>query len=84
MGLQFTLQSLDPSGAEPITVLSHLRRPQPGGQGFISPRNRKAQLYLWALGSLFITSYDLQGYWWRYSNMSPRGPLVKFKVKVTL
>jgi hypothetical protein len=29
---------------------------------FISPRNRVAQLYPWALGSLFVASYDLQGY----------------------
>jgi hypothetical protein len=29
---------------------------------FISPRNRVAQLYLQALDSLFIASYDSQGY----------------------
>jgi hypothetical protein len=29
---------------------------------FISPRNRVAQLYPHALGSLFVTSYDSQGY----------------------
>jgi hypothetical protein len=29
---------------------------------FISPRNRVAQLYPQALGSLFIASYDPQGY----------------------
>jgi hypothetical protein len=29
---------------------------------FISPRNRVAQLYPRALGSLFIASYDSQGY----------------------
>jgi hypothetical protein len=29
---------------------------------FISPRNRMAQLYPWTLGSLFVTSYDSQGY----------------------
>jgi hypothetical protein len=29
---------------------------------FISPRNRVAQLYPRALGSLFVTSYDSQGY----------------------
>jgi hypothetical protein len=29
---------------------------------FTSPRNRVAQLYPRALGSLFVTSYDLQGY----------------------
>jgi hypothetical protein len=29
---------------------------------FISPRNRVAQLYSQALGSLFVASYDSQGY----------------------
>jgi hypothetical protein len=29
---------------------------------FISPRNRVAQLYPRALSSLFVTSYDSQGY----------------------
>jgi hypothetical protein len=29
---------------------------------FTSPRNRVARLYPQAMGSLFITSYDLQGY----------------------
>jgi hypothetical protein len=29
---------------------------------FISPKNRVAQLYPEALGSLFFASYDLQGY----------------------
>jgi hypothetical protein len=29
---------------------------------FIYPRNRVAQLYLQALGSLFVASYDSQGY----------------------
>jgi hypothetical protein len=29
---------------------------------FISPRNRVAQLYPRALGSLFVVSYDSQGY----------------------
>jgi hypothetical protein len=39
---------------------SHLRLPQPGGQVlvFISPRNRVAQLYPRALGSIFVTSDD--------------------------
>jgi hypothetical protein len=37
---------------------------RPGGQVpiFISTRNRVAQLYPQALGSFFVTSYDLQGY----------------------
>jgi hypothetical protein len=38
---------------------------------FISLRNMVAQLYLWALGSLFIASYDSQGLRWRYSNPPP-------------
>jgi hypothetical protein len=29
---------------------------------FISPRHRMAQVYTQALGSLFVTSYDTQGY----------------------
>jgi hypothetical protein len=29
---------------------------------FISPRNRVAQFYLQTLGSLFVASYDYQGY----------------------
>jgi hypothetical protein len=29
---------------------------------YISPTNRVAQLYLQALGSLLVVSYDLQGY----------------------
>jgi hypothetical protein len=45
-------------------LLSYLRLPQPEGQVpvFISPRNRVAQLYTRALGSLFVASYDSQGY----------------------
>jgi hypothetical protein len=43
------------------TLLSHLRLPQPGGPGS-SPRNRMAQLYPRALGSLYVVSHDSQGY----------------------
>jgi hypothetical protein len=45
-------------------LLSRLRILQPGGPGpvFISPRNRVAQLYPRALGSLSVASYDSQGY----------------------
>jgi hypothetical protein len=45
-------------------LLSHFRLHQPGGQVpvFISPRNRVAQLYSRALDSLFVASYDSQGY----------------------
>jgi hypothetical protein len=39
---------------------------------FISPRNRVTRSYPRALGSLFVASYDSQGYlWWRYSNPPP-------------
>jgi hypothetical protein len=43
--------------------LSHLRLPNLEGHVpvFISPRNRVAQLYPWALGSLYVASYDSQG-----------------------
>jgi hypothetical protein len=46
------------------TLLSLLRLPQPAGPGprIYIPRNRVVQLYPWALGSLFVTSYDSQGY----------------------
>jgi hypothetical protein len=41
---------------------------------FITPRNTVAQLYPQALGSLFVASYDLQGYgrgiWPRFSHLS--------------
>jgi hypothetical protein len=40
---------------------------------FISPRNRVAQLYPRALGSLSVASYDSQGLRWRYSNPPPHG-----------
>jgi hypothetical protein len=44
--------------------------------GFISPRNRVAWLYPQALGSLFITPYNLQGYgggtWPRLHTGSPK------------
>jgi hypothetical protein len=44
------------------TLLSHLRLPNLEGQVpvFISPRNRVAQLYPRALGSLYAASYDSQ------------------------
>jgi hypothetical protein len=47
------------------TLLSHLRLPQPGGGQVpvcISPRNRVDQVYPRALGSLYVASYDSQGY----------------------
>jgi hypothetical protein len=42
---------------------------------FISPRNRVAQVYPRALGSLFVASYDSQGLRWKYSNPPPHGLL---------
>jgi hypothetical protein len=44
-------------------LLSHLRLLEPGGPSLhiYIPGNRVAQLYPWALGSLFVASYDLQG-----------------------
>jgi hypothetical protein len=46
------------------TLLSHLRLPQPGGPGsnIYIPRNRGARLYPRALGSLYVASYNSQGY----------------------
>jgi hypothetical protein len=45
-------------------LLSHMRLSKPGEAvpHICIPRNRVAQLYPWALGSLFIASYDMQGY----------------------
>jgi hypothetical protein len=44
--------------------LLHLRLPNMEGQipVFMFPRNRVAQLYPWALGCLFVFSYDSHGY----------------------
>jgi hypothetical protein len=66
-GLQFAVQSLNgPSLTEPITTLYCLIWDSPNLEGqvpiFISPRSRVAQLYPWALGSLYVTSYYSQGY----------------------
>jgi hypothetical protein len=40
---------------------------------FISPRNRVAQIYPRALGSLSVASYDSWGLRWRYSKPPPHG-----------
>jgi hypothetical protein len=48
-----------------LNLLSHLRdSPDLEGQVpvYISPKDWLAQLYPWALGSLAVASYDLQGY----------------------
>jgi hypothetical protein len=60
-------QSLScPSPAELVALFYCLIWDSPNLEGqvpvFISPRNKVAQLYPWALGSLFVTSYDSQGY----------------------
>jgi hypothetical protein len=62
-GLQFAVQSLtDPSRTGPITILYCLIWDSPSLEGkvlvFISPRNRVAQLYPRALGSLYVVYYD--------------------------
>jgi hypothetical protein len=54
----------EPRGTNDHTLLSQTRdSPNLEGQVivFISPRNRVAQIYPQALGSLFIASYDSQG-----------------------
>jgi hypothetical protein len=74
MGLSFTiaaglrhaviLRSKSP-GTHDHILLSQIRdSPNLEGQAtvFITPMNRVAQLYPQALGSLFIASYDSQGY----------------------
>jgi hypothetical protein len=52
-------------GTHDHVILSQIRDfPNLEGQVpvFISPRNKVAQLYPQALGSLFVASYDSQGY----------------------
>jgi hypothetical protein len=57
---------LGPSPTELTTIFYCLFGDSPNLEGqvpvFIAPKNRVAQLYSWALGSLIITSYDSQGY----------------------
>jgi hypothetical protein len=74
MGLLFTIaagprqrihsQVRVPQHSWPHFTLWDSKLPQPGAQVpvFISPRNRVAQLYPQALGSLFDPFYDAQGY----------------------
>jgi hypothetical protein len=63
---QSFLGFLRPSPAGLVTIFYSQIRYSPNLEGqvpvFISPRNRVAQLYSQALGSLFIASYDSQGY----------------------
>jgi hypothetical protein len=52
-----------PRDSWPHFIVLDLRLPQPGGPDprIYIPRNRVAQLYPQALGSLFVASYDSQG-----------------------
>jgi hypothetical protein len=53
-----------PRDSWPYFTVSDSRLPdlRPRSPYFISPRNRVAQLYPQALGSIFVASYDSQGY----------------------
>jgi hypothetical protein len=89
MGLSFTIaagphqrihsQVWVPQDSCPHFTVSDSRLPQPGVQVpvFISPRNRVAQLYPPALGSIFVALYDSQGYGGGCSNPPPHpeGPV---------
>jgi hypothetical protein len=66
-GLWYAVQSLNgPSRSEPVTILYCLIWDSPILEGHVpvvtSPRNREAQLYPQALRSLYVISYDSQGY----------------------
>jgi hypothetical protein len=68
-GCNLLIQSLSLSGSSPAELLTTsycLVWDSPNLEGqfpvFISPRNRAAQLYPRALGSLYVSSYDSQGY----------------------
>jgi hypothetical protein len=68
-GMKFLVQSLNgPSRAKLVTVLYCLiwDPPPPNLEGqvpvFISPRNKVAELYSRALGSLYVSFCDSQGY----------------------
>jgi hypothetical protein len=68
--LPHSLASAVPLGSEShgtqhhILLYQFLRLPNLDAQVpvFISPRNRMAHLYSWALGALSVASYDSQGY----------------------
>jgi hypothetical protein len=76
MGLSFTIAAgphqgshsrVRVRGTHDHILLSQIRDfPTLEGQVpvFIFTRNRVSQLYFQALGSFFVTSYDLQGYSW--------------------
>jgi hypothetical protein len=66
-GLQIAVQSLNgPSHAEPVTILYCLIWDSPNLEGLVPvlifPRNRVAQLYSRALGSLYIVSCGSEAY----------------------
>jgi hypothetical protein len=74
MGLSFTIavgssqhspsQIRVPRDSLPHFTVSGSRLPQPGGPGprIYIPQEQMAQLYPQALGSIFVASYDSQGY----------------------
>jgi hypothetical protein len=74
IGLSFTITAVPRQRGHPrvsspvglMTIFYCLIRDSPNLEGqvpvFISPRNRVAQLYPQAMGSLFVASYDSQGY----------------------
>jgi hypothetical protein len=74
-------------GTRDHILLSQIRdSPNLGNQVpvFISPRNRVARLYPQALGSLFVASYDSQGYGGGIRTRLHAGMESQIKVKVTL
>jgi hypothetical protein len=54
----------------------------PTWEAKFSPRNKVAQLYPRALGSLSVASYNSRGLRWRYSNPPPHGVQLSLEVEV--
>jgi hypothetical protein len=75
-----------PSSAGLMTKFYSLRFEIPPTQVpvFISPRNRVARLYLWALGSVSVASYDSQGYGGSIRTSPHAGRIIKAKVTLRL
>jgi hypothetical protein len=71
-----------PRNSSPYFTVSDSRFPKSGGPRplFKSPRNRVAQLYSQALGSLPVASYDSQGYGGGYQNPPPRGDILHTQI----
>jgi hypothetical protein len=70
-------------------LLSHIKPPPPPNLEaqfhiFISPRNRVAQLYPRALGSLLVASYDLQGCCEGIPNPPPHGVVLKTQLSILI